>query len=166
MYYDQETRDAFRSLAYGPPIKLTKKHVLFYNKILNYTVKTTKTFSVQYSISIIVVYRKNLCRPGIFIELILCAMQELPSRQATSNQRWFNAGPPSTTLVQRHSKIDSTSRIRHAPTFENIENRSGKTQDHDPKRLHLLKMNKHTKWILKKITWFLRTRYLASFCYK
>ena len=46
-------------------------------------------------------------------------MQELPSRQATPNQRWFNAGPPSTTLEQRHSKIDSTSRVRRAPTFEN-----------------------------------------------
>ena len=40
-----------------------------------------------------------------FNNLILCAMQELPSRQATPNQRWFNAGPLSTTLDQRHTKI-------------------------------------------------------------
>ena len=45
----------------------------------------------------------------------LCAMQELPSRQATPNQRWPNAGLPSTTLDQRHTKIDSTCRVRRAP---------------------------------------------------
>ena len=42
-------------------------------------------------------------------------MQELPSRQATPNQRWPNVGLPSTTLDQRHTKIDSTSRVRRAP---------------------------------------------------
>ena len=52
-----------------------------------------------------------------FIKLILglCAMQELPSRQATPNQRWPNVGSPSTTLDQRHTKIDSTCRVRRAP---------------------------------------------------
>ena len=52
-----------------------------------------------------------------FIKLILglCAMQELPSRQATPNQRWPNVGSPSTTLDQRHTKIDSTYRVRRAP---------------------------------------------------
>ena len=59
-----------------------------------------------------------------FIKVILCAMQELPSRQASPNQRWVNAGPPSTTLNQRHTKIDLTSRVRRAPIFENIESRS------------------------------------------
>ena len=51
-----------------------------------------------------------------FIKLILglCAMQELPSRQATPNQRWPNVGSPSTTLDQRHTKIDSTCRVRRA----------------------------------------------------
>ena len=67
-------------------------------------------------------------------------MQELPSRQATPNQHCFNVGPRSTTLDQRHIKIDSTSRVRRAPTFmtfENVESRSpGKTRDHDTKRLH------------------------------
>ena len=52
-----------------------------------------------------------------FIKLILgiCAMQELPSRQATPNQRWPNVVSPSTTLNQRHTKIDSTCRVRRAP---------------------------------------------------
>ena len=52
-----------------------------------------------------------------FIKLILglCAMQELPSRQATPNQRWPNVGSPSTTLDQRHTKIDLTCRVRRAP---------------------------------------------------
>ena len=52
-----------------------------------------------------------------FIKVILglCAMQELPSRQATPNQRWPNVGSPSTTLDQRHTKIDSTCRVRRAP---------------------------------------------------
>ena len=52
-----------------------------------------------------------------FIKLILglCAMQELPSRQATLNQRWPNVGSPSTTLDQRHTKIDPTCRVRRAP---------------------------------------------------
>ena len=51
-----------------------------------------------------------------FIKLILglCAMQELPSRQATPNQRWPNVGLPSTTLDQRHTKIESTCRVRQA----------------------------------------------------
>ena len=42
-------------------------------------------------------------------------MQELPSRQATPNQRWPNVGSPSTTLDQRHTKIDLTCRVRRAP---------------------------------------------------
>ena len=52
-----------------------------------------------------------------FIKLMLglCAMQELPSRQATPNQRWPNVGSPSTTLDQRHTKIDLTCRVRRAP---------------------------------------------------
>ena len=42
-----------------------------------------------------------------FIKLILglCAMQELPSRQATPNQRWPNVGSPSTTPDQRHTMM-------------------------------------------------------------
>ena len=57
-------------------------------------------------------------------------MQELPSRQATPNQRWPNVGSPSTTLGQRHTKLDSTCRVRRAThNYENIESRSpGKTQ--------------------------------------
>ena len=52
-----------------------------------------------------------------FIKLMLglCAMQELTSRQATPNQRWPNVGSPSTTLDQRHTKIDLTCRVRRAP---------------------------------------------------
>ena len=55
-----------------------------------------------------------------FIKLILglCAMQELPSRQATPNQRWPNVGSPSTTLDQRHTKIDLTCRVRRAPHMD------------------------------------------------
>ena len=68
-----------------------------------------------------------------FIKLILCAMQELPSRQASRNQGWFNAGPPSTTLDQRHTNV------RRAPTFENIESRSpGKNSRPRPKAAPLL----------------------------
>ena len=67
-----------------------------------------------------------------FIKLILglCAMQELPSRQATPHQRWPNVGSPSTTLDQRHTKIDSTCRVRRAPHLKISR------ADHDPKRLH------------------------------
>ena len=72
-----------------------------------------------------------------FIKIILCAIQELPSRLAALNQSWFNVGPPSTTLDQRHTEIDSKSRVRRALTFENIESRSpGKARDHVPKRPH------------------------------
>ena len=56
-------------------------------------------------------------------------MQELPSRQATPNQRWPNVGSPSTTLDQRHTKIDSTCRVRQAPQMKiSRADPPGKTQ--------------------------------------
>ena len=72
----------------------------------------------------------------------------------TPNQRWFNASPPSTTLDQRHTKIDSTSRVHRAPTFENIASRSpGKTRDHVSKRLHRLGRRPNNKTRSVQYSW-------------
>ena len=122
-------------------MKLTKKTVFFLKLIsrkFSNTVETTKHFqynivSAYSSLQQKLMQTKNHGwfdagafnqKPSIkttpatgFIKLILglCAMQELPSRQATPNQRWPNVGSPSTTLDQRHTKIDSTCRVRRAP---------------------------------------------------